>query len=458
MKTLEYGRTGNISCSWGRLQPWLRVGGLYRSKERRNDQNRLVYEALNGGFAFNRVALPGERTRILDDSMVLPAGLLPGRARTVLGATLGVEATQADRPSFFETLQDQYETQEEVAGASIGIYQSGARWQWRLGLRHERTQTQTLGTIIGPPDTLAAAGIVPVTTLKIGGQTLLDTADDLDGGRVADDNRYSHWLPSAALGYQLTPKLHVQGMFYRELMRPQYFDIVSYRRINPTVNRIREGNPALQPTLVTSYGVAVRWEPTSSGQYTLELYHKDIDDFFYDALQEVVLDGELFDVSRVDNGPSARITGFRAALAQNLVLSTELSIDIDASYTYSDTTADIIRSDRTVRQTDLPQRSRHLLQGSLATSWGDWSAAVQLRYQSEALDDVGDGASTDIYRDSALIWTGSLRRQLPAAWSAALRVDNVTNTPERSFESSRIRATNNSYSFSFVTLSLSKSF
>ncbi len=446
----------NHRLQWGQWQPWLRLGALYRNKERRNDQNRLVYERSGAGFGYSQVAAPGERTDVLGYD--LPAAGDLGLARAALDQALGTGALLSNQATFFETLQDEYTTQETVTAGSIGLYSNGPRWQWRLGLRYEQTETDTLGTVIGPPESLAAAGIAPVNTLSVAGREFEDTFMALDGGRLAGANRYEKWLPSAAVGWKVSPHWHVHGLYYQELMRPQYFDIVNYRRINPTVNRISEGNPELAPTLVSTFGVALRWQPDTDREYTLELYRKDIEDFFYEAVQDVPIGTERFKVSRVDNGPSAEINGFRLAAKHTMTLAPGVDLNVTGSYTFSDTQAEIIQADGDLRVADLPERSRHLLQGSASVSWRQWTGSLQLRYQSVALDEVGEFASTDVYRDEALIWSGSLRYALPSAWNASLRVDNLTNAPERAFENTRDRITNNLYSYAFVTFSLSKSF
>lgn len=421
---------------------WMNSGVLLRNKERDIDHERAVFVAA-APLPLAEVVGGNSSASILEDRVTIPAGIDIELALATLATQPGL-VSRSDASSFVQTLQEVYTSEEAVGAIYVAFDQRLAAWRWQAGLRFESTRTDTLGTVIGPPDLLAGIEGDRIDRVVIGDDTIMDTFADFDAYRVGDGRQYNNVIPSVALRYE--PDEHVSWRLavFQQLMRPQYFDIVRYRRVNPPTRTISEGNPALEPTLITSFALALEIDSAAWGKLAAEIYHKSVDDFFFDARSVETLDGVLYDVSRVENGSSGSIDGFQVQLDRGIPGFDRGRLRL--AYTWSESTADV--GGRTIR---LPERSRHLFQSGLDLGLGRWTWSTQVSWQSRALDSVGATAIRDVYREDVLIWNNTLRARISDAWSARLQLVNLIDYPERSAESDVLRVTNNQFSdFSVV--------
>jgi hypothetical protein len=70
------------------------------------------------------------------------------------------------------------------------------------------------------------------------------------------------------------------------------------------------------------------------------------------------------------------------------------------------------------------------------------------------LDNLGASAAQDIYRQDVLVWDQSIAWRFNKQWSARFRLNNVLDTPDRSYQGSETRVVNNQYSGYSVRMSL----
>ncbi|MEM6708595.1 MAG: outer membrane beta-barrel protein [Pseudomonadota bacterium] len=438
---------------------WWSAGVQWRTKERDDGQERLVFGPGPEAPSLGELALRRETDLILDGNYLLPGDLSVPSTRARFLATEGSSMILNEALTFSESLQQQYLSEETVSAAYLSAYQTIGAWRWKAGLRYERTRTETLGSLVGPPEFVAEAPGELVNELQVQGRTIVDSFDVLDAKRVPGGQRYDHVLPSVELSYALTTDLQVLATAYRVLMRPQYFDIVDYRRIIIPVSRIQEGNPDLVATTIDNYAVALEYRSAQLGSLAAELYRKSINDFFYDAISNEVLDGILFDVTRVENGETGRIDGFQLSWDQSIEPDA-LTVDrlsFETAYTYSNSRATIRTADGSTRRITVPERSRHFLTGSVSATLGSWRFGLRGSYQSVALDNVGNAAGRDRFRRYFVQVGANIGVTVFEDWRLDLRLNNLTNHPERSFDGASRRALLNQYAFPSAQLSITRS-
>lgn len=467
---------------------WISTGYLHRSKERDNEYSQEIFlpNAMNP-FSLDAVDKDAPGGGIVKGAFTLPRGLHPGRALAFFDENRESHFVFNQDQSIISTAQNRYRAEETVDGAYLLAYQRIGNWRWEIGLRQEWTQTATLGTVTATAETLEGVPGDRAKTITVAGTPydigagIERTGRTPDGETVAYDifiqevpaeNRYENLLPALSLAYESDRHWAVRGVFSRFMMRPQYFDIVRYRRISYPTQTISEGNPQLSPTTIDNFAVALDYDSAVSGFWSVEVYYKRVRDFFYgSSAREDLLDplsGEMkeFSVSRVENGDSGWIRGFQVQWAEQWEAPLPVldSIDVRVAYTYSE-------SEATFRQTFegqpvedttvLPDRARHLANASVALKAGAWRVSTRASFLDRTLDGIGEyspGREQDDYREAAITWDHTLSYDFAGSWRASLSLRNLLNHPERGYTGDRLRVTQNQYSFYLLQASLSGSF
>ena len=442
-----------LRLDWDRASDgrYMTAGLLWRKKERVAEHSRDVYFGSTEALTLSELLGNNRAERIIEGDFLLPAGLDVELAESAVISRPGAFALN-DLRSFLETLQDEFTSSEEVTSVYGSWDQTNGFWRWQLALRYEMTDIDTIGAVSGPPSALTGIEGERVLEIVAFDRVIQETFADVDAYRVPGSAEYDHWIPTLAVRYEPSDSLSVRAALYRSLMRPQYFDVVRYRRINPPTQSINEGNPGLEATVIDSLSLGAEWTTSSAGKLAAEIYYKDIADFFFDTRTTELLDGLNYEVRRVENGGSGYIYGFQFQWEKGFADRVDWlnKLDVSLAYTWSESEGDIGS-----RKIDIPERSRHLLQSALSVGWGQWQYRMDLAWQSEALDRVGDNAITDQYREEVVTFNHSLSRSFGERWQARLRVINILNYPERSFEGESLRVINNQYSDMSVQGSLS---
>lgn len=444
--------------TWGGHDGWWSAGALWRTKARDNDQQRLVFVGGDSAPALGDFTLRRDTDTILDGDYLLPAELAAQSSALTALAAEGAGVQFDPALSFSESAQEQFKSEETVGAIYLAAYQQIDRWRWKAGLRLEQTETETVGSVVAPPDFVANTAGIPIQTLRVQGRTLTDSFVNFDAKRVPGSGSYRNWLPSFELEYRATDRLTLTATQYQSLMRPQYFDIVEYRRVILPISRIQEGNPDLAATTIDSLALAMEYRHPAFGTLSAEWYQKSVSDFFYNAISNELLDGVLFDVNRVENGRDGEIQGFQLAwdVSREKPLPGLDRVQFETAYTYSESFANIADASGASRKISMPERSRHFLSGTLRLARGPWNASVTGSYQSRSLDNVGNAAGRDRFRMRFVQVGANLSRSFADSWNVALAVSNLTNQPERSFDGESRRVLLNQYSFVTSNLTITR--
>lgn len=415
---------------------WLSGGASSRRKERTNGGDKLVYlRDAARPLTMAEVGLTPAPGTIMDGVYALPRGLDTDPAHGRLLAGEPAFAYSASR-TVLETLQDVYESTEMVSGVyALGLWKRGA-WSVEVGVRGEATRTDSLGTVISPAATDRGTGRLLAQVIDAG---VVQNIREVPGA-----GSYETLLPSAAVEWRITPAVTTRVAAYDQLMRPQYFDIVSYRRVAQPTLTISEGNPALEPTSIRTCAWAVEWRNRGVGVVGAELYATQVSHFFYSAQRFETIDGDIYTTSRVENGGDGTIRGLQLQWTRGYTPVAGLSVSPMAAYTYSESEADL--PTRPADRLTLPERSRHLLKVGVEWALASVGGSVDWGYQSKALDDVGPSLDRDGYREAVKSLDAALWWKVARRWKATLSAQNLTDAPERSYEGKPTRVTRNQFS------------
>ncbi len=435
---------------------WIQTGFLHRNKERETWEDRDVYLASDGdAFTLDQIAFETEGDLILFGTYTQPAGLDPSKSRPFVEENPDIFVHNEYRETV-EAAPQSYTAEETVTSTYLLGTRKAGEWTYEIGGRVERTETATRGTVVIPEavNDPEEGELIEIIQEPYSGSDLIIK-------NLYSENSYTNFIPSAEASYAASPKSTWRAAWFQLLMRPQYYNIVDYRRISIPTRSISEGNPDLSPTEIDKFRLSWTKKSEALGSLSIEGYMINIENFFYGSVSEdsILEEGTpvTYRVSRVENGESAKIKGFELQWrksAKDFGFFDTATTSI--AYTYSDSDAKVQSRPNDILPT--PERSEHLVKVSLNGTTGKLSTGLELSYQSEALDDLGNSYSQDEYREAVvkLNARGSFRVTNNA--SINLSFSNLTDHPERSYEGSPFRVTRNQYSSWFGTLNVTQTF
>ncbi|MDQ8185889.1 TonB-dependent receptor [Pelagicoccus sp. SDUM812002] len=444
------------SLMLGDSEYWIQTGFLHREKERNVSEELSVFLPVSGNsFTLDQVAFDGAGSPILDGAYTVPPGLDPDKSRSFVESNPSIFVNNDFRAKT-ESEPQSYTAEESVTATYLLATRQSGEWTYELGGRLERTETATRGTVVLPeavndPDEGEVLEIVEDPS----------TNTDLIIKDLSSDNSYTNFIPSAEVSYNTSEEVTWRAAWFQLLMRPQYYNIVDYRRISIPTRSISEGNPTLSPTEIDKFRLSWSKENPWLGSLSVEGYLINIENFFYGSVSEdtILEEGNpvIYKVSRVENGEKAKIKGVEIQW-QKTVKDVGIfdSFTTSVAYTYSDSDANVqSRPDDTL---PTPERSEHLAKLSLTGTKGKFTTGIELTYQSEALDDLGNSYAQDEYREAVVRLDASSSYRLDENTSLSLNLSNLTDHPERSYQGSPYRVTRNQYSSWFGTFNITRSF
>lgn len=440
----------------GERELWIQTGFLHREKDRASWEDRQVYfPSSENPLPLSEVAFSRQGIPILDGTYALPSGLDPALGRSAI-ATMPEHFVANTFREEVESAPQSYDAAEKVTSGYLLALQELGNWTIEAGGRFERTQTSTRGRVIIPEAVnVEGEGEFLYTLEDPSNEELLIVKD------LYSENSYENFIPSAEITFEPDKENTFKAAWFQLLMRPQYFNIVDYRRISVPTRNISEGNPNLQPTSIDKFRLAWTRKSEQLGSLSIEAYMINIDDFFYGSVSEetILENGEpvIYRVGRVENGESAKIKGvelqWKKTVSDFLVFE---KASATLAYTYSDSEAFVqSRPDDTL---PTPERSEHLLKLGLTGSVGKLSNSLSFTYQSEALDDLGPSYDRDEYREPVIGLSYNGNYSLGDKTTLGLSLANLTDHPERSYEGSPTRVSRNQFSSWFATFSLTQKF
>ena len=230
---------------------------------------------------------------ILSNGFILPPSISHADARRSASDPNNTRVAINEFLSFKESIEQQFVSSETVSAAYIHGQMTGSDYAVSLGLRRERTVTDTIGTLSGNGESIAPSGSQSIDEVDIFGVSIADTFDTFQAFRVPAENQYHQWVPSFSLRYNINDETTFNLNWHQQIMRPQYFDIVNYSREMEAFRRIDRGNPTLAPARIDTISGGLS---LSRGDVSLrlELFKKSIDNFAYRSTTAGLVRGEIY--------------------------------------------------------------------------------------------------------------------------------------------------------------------
>jgi TonB-dependent receptor len=151
-----------------------------------------------------------------------------------------------------------------------------------------------------------------------------------DAVTVSETHKYDDVLPSLSFRINLTDEFVARFAASRTLTRPP-LGALSPRLVIGTTRpgnlQASSGNPELKPFLSQNFDLSFEWYYQENGYVTLGLFHKDVENFLVNTVEQRVFpiadsdnlfaSDPVFEVSLLDNLEDARVKGVEFGVQHN---------------------------------------------------------------------------------------------------------------------------------------------
>ncbi len=232
-----------------------------------------------------------------------------------------------------------------------------------------------------------------------GREVVIDANGEYESTQIrTGSSSYGNFFPSIHARYRFTDKIILIGSWTETINRPPFRDLVPYRFVDIADKDLEEGNPDLDPALLSNYDLALDIATPRSGLLSLEAFSKSIRDFYF-TQESIMPDGPYagFIRYRKENGPTASITGAEITWRQELsILHSALSsFAFSLNYLWRNTSITYpSRPDETLPLAGLPNE---VLKFTFLMEKAWFFGQIELTQRSDQLGRVGDTPEQDYY-------------------------------------------------------------
>lgn len=365
-------------------------------------------------------------------------------------------------PTVLDDLHTNVQSEQTRAGyAMVNFAVDDARFDGNVGVRVVRTENSADGFLIYPN--------VPYAPYLGAGETQPITAK----------NSYTDVLPSTNLRWEFADNLILRFAASKAIARPAFSDMQAYQVLNadvksgitpptdgsalPVTDLNLTGssydNPYLTPMKADQFDLSLEWyfDPDKGGMAWINLFHKDIKDYFRRQSQLVSfpgVDGNSYDylITRPVNVGTARIQGAELGWNQffDFLPAPFDGLGISANYTYIDSSTSVPNNlDTQPIDTDGSQFGDLPADGLSKNSYnvaafyekGPWQIRLAYNWRSEYLLSIGpngynggDGGiawKLPVYSDAYGQLDGSIFYRFNDNIQLGLEMNNLNNAEQR---------------------------
>ena len=396
----------------------LKTGGKARLREKSYDLELQVYDGFDGDYTLADVA--GTQTYTLADLGAVPDR---GLVRAFNAANAGLFEL-SDIDTAFESNAADFAVDEDIyAGYVMGRW-SDDRTTLIAGVRMEHTEDTLTGNLVE----LVEEGA------EYNGEVLDD--DAIFVTPVELEKRYTDWLPSASLKFEVADDVLLRAGVFKSVVRPGIGKIAPRFLVEENDENEREGefgNPDLDPYRAWNFDVSAEYYFAEDAVIQIGGFYKRVKNFIVDAeFEDGVFNGVAYDEAVIPiNGETATIKGIEFNYAHALTMLPGLldGIILGFNYTYTDAEGDVLG-----RTITLPAASKHNYNASLGYEKGPVSLRATAAYRGEYLDELGGDADEDRFVQNHLQIDLSAKYKLTDNLRIYADFVNLNNEPYLAFQ------------------------
>lgn len=333
-----------------------------------------------------------------------------------------------------------YEAEELISAGYVMAEVNVGKFMFLGGARVERTDGNYIGfEAFSVSDDDIEEGEEPVVTI-------IRRENDID---------YTELLPMFHARYKATDWFDVRAAVTKSLSRPNFQNLVPWQNFNSSENTIRRGNPNLRPTIAWNYDLFFSFY-NKAGLFTIGLFYKELDNI--DVLSRSVNPPTGVDFAGADVQEPINIE------ATSNVKGIEIEFQTNFRWLPSPWDGVLFSANLTLldSETFYPVFSREGTDGSplftplflnterpgaipgqpdltaniaLGYEKGGFSGRVSVILQDQSFDELGTQELKDTFTNFSARWDATLKQDISNKLQVFLNWNNITNEPQRSFQS-----------------------
>jgi TonB-dependent receptor len=351
----------------------LKFGARLRDKDKKRDNDFFVYEPVSG---FENMTSIGNKDYTNRD--FLAGDYEIGRFTTAedLGRLDLSDTTRfkkSDVPG--EYAPENFEASETILAGYTQLNQRvGENLDIIAGVRFEQTNIDYKGNEFIEEDEDGNENIVKPTS---------------------GSENYLNVLPGLHATYRFGDRMNLRFAWTNTIARPNYYDLVPYRKISGVTEELAIGNSTLKPTTSMNFDLMAEHYFESIGILSAGIFYKDINDFIYVHAEDDYADpvsGKTYDeFFQPRNGATASLIGLEFAFQRRLDFMPGIlrNLNMYANYTYTSSKADNPALNEQVegsKDIALPGSAPHTLNTALTYDDSRLVLGVTFNYTSPYLD------------------------------------------------------------------------
>jgi TonB-dependent receptor len=392
----------------------LKFGGRYKSKSKVRENEFYEYEAVDED-ALNADAF-ANREDFTYDNFTPGSEYKAGNfiSREFLG-DLDLESAAFEGELVNEELAGNFDSEESVYGAYLMYTQHiGQQFSLLAGLRYEFTQINAIGKIY-------------------------DAEEDVISDSERNESSYGNFLPGLHLKYSPTQLTNIRLAWTNTIARPNYFDLVPYREINPEDNEIGIGNIELVPTTSMNFDLLAEHYFKSLGLVSGGFFFKNMSDVIAPRTRkDFEFEGNEWDeFTQPVNAGDATLFGVELAVQRRLdfLPSVLKNLSVAANYTYTKSELkDIALEDREDEVLPLVGTPENLFNASLAYDTKKFDFRVSYSFADSFIEEYDDEVFYDRWYDAVQYLDVNVDYKLSGNWKLYLAVNNLLDQPLRYYQ------------------------
>lgn len=255
---------------------------------------------------------------------------------------------------------------------------------------------------------------------------------------------YGNVLPSLHFRYEANPDSILRAAYSTAINRPDFMHTAPYRVIGEAddlnVIAISEGNPLVREAFAHNLDLSFEHYLRPLGLMSAALFYKRIDDpLFVASRDEAAGPGQIFQITRAENGEKGRIYGAELSWQQTFdMLPGALSgLGIYANYTYAKSKAELPFD---LGETELPGTSRTNYNFALTYEKSGLNARLAYNYRSKFIQSFDiTNPELNVYWNDRASLDFSTSYTLGAGWSVFGEINNIQDTKQIRFQGQRNR-------------------
>jgi iron complex outermembrane receptor protein len=326
---------------------------------------------------------------------------------------------------------ENYTINEKTYGGYAMAKFGGTNWRGNIGVRVVRTdQTSTGNQVFAsspPPGAISNAfgSYLPIEIKR----------------------RYTDFLPSANLSFDLNPKLILRFAAARTMSRPDYTDIVPRVSLNPGALTGSGGDPNVKPFRANQFDASLEWYPDRETIIAGAIFYKDILSYIVNRTDQEVFPIEtqtpnlarctpagganpnlyncIFDINRRSNGPGGTNKGFELQVTRPIWGG----FGFTGNYTFSDAKSE--------NGDPIPGNSKHAFTLTPYYERGPLSVRVSYTYRTKFFIDI-DRASPLNQKATASLDASASYQLMHNLWLTADAI-NLTNDKVQQYSGTTTR-------------------